>query len=320
MSLDTLLPQLQDEAPVSAVDLAALSSLDGENRDRFLEVWRGLSIQRRRNIVDRLSEITEDNVELDFTTIFMTGLVDDDVQVRADSVKALWEYEGNELVAVLTRLLKDPEAIVRAEAALGLGRFLLRAELMEESGSRIDDIENALREIIRDEDELVEVRGRAIEAVGVRGHDWVHDLIEDAYASGDRRLQISAVHAMGRNADLDWLPTITDEMHSDDPEMRFEAATAAGALAAEDAIPELATLTLDDDSEVQEAAIAALGLIGGNAARNVLNELASETEDERILAAVSEALAEAEFLDDPMSLKLHLDQSIADDTDEDEFE
>lgn len=320
MSLETLLPQLQDEAPVSAVDLSALSALQGEDRDRFLEVWRGLSIQRRRNIVDRLAEMTEDNVELDFSSIFMTGLVDDDVQVRADSVKALWEYEGNELIAVLVRLLKDPEAIVRAEAALGLGRFLLRAELMEESGTRIDDIEEALREVIRDEDELVEVRGRAIEAVGVRGHEWVHDLIEDAYASGDRRLQISAVHAMGRNADLEWLPTITDEMHSDDPEMRFEAATAAGALADEEAIPELATLTLDEDAEVQEAAIAALGQIGGEAARNVLNELASETTDDRVLEAISDALAEAEFLDDPMSLKLHLDQSVADDTDEDEVE
>ena len=40
---------------------------------------------------------------------------------------------------------------------------------------------------------------------------------------------ISAVHAMGRSADPDWLPTIIEEMHSDDSEMRFEAATAAGA-------------------------------------------------------------------------------------------
>ena len=72
------------------------------------------------------------------------------------------------------------------------------------------------------------MRGRALEALGVRGKDWVHELIEEAYGSGDRRLTISAVHAMGRNADLAWLPMIIDEMESDDAEMRFEAATAAG--------------------------------------------------------------------------------------------
>lgn len=320
MSFETLLPQLQDEAPVSAVDLSALSGLRGDDRTRFLDVWRGLSIQRRRNVVDRLAEMIEDNVELDFTAIFLTGLVDDDVQVRADSIKALWEYEGADLVAILLRLLKDPEAIVRAEAALGLGRFLLRAELLEETSRRVEEIEEALREVIRSEDEIVEVRGRAIESVGVRGHEWVHDLIEDAYASGDRRLQISSVHAMGRNADLEWLPTITEEMHSDDAEMRFEAATAAGALADEESIPELATLALDDDAEVQEAAITALGQIGGPAARDVLHQLASESEDERVLEAITDALAEAEFIEDPMSLKLHLDQSVADDRDEDDDE
>ena len=320
MSLDTLLPQLQDESPVSAVDLSALSGLGGSEHERFLEVWRGLSIQRRRNIIDRLAELVEDNVDYDFSGVFLTGLVDDDVQVRADSVKALWEYEGDDLIAILFRLLKDPEAIVRAEAALGVGRFLLRAELMDESGAHVEEMEDALREIIRNEDELVEVRGRAIEAVGVRGHEWVHDLIEDAYASGERRLQISAVHAMGRNADLEWLPTITEEMRSDDAEMRFEAATAAGSLADEEVVPELATLALDEDAEVQEAAITALGQIGGPAARDVLHQLASEAEDDRVLEAISDALAEAEFLDDPMSLKLHIDQSIAEDTFEEEDE
>lgn len=320
MSLDTLLPQLQDESPVSAVDLSALSGLAGGEHERFLDVWRGLSIQRRRTIIDRLAELVEDNVDYDFSSVFLTGLVDDDVQVRADSIKALWEYEGDDLIAVLIRLLKDPEAIVRAEAALGVGRFLLRAELMDERGGHVEEMEDALRDVIRNEDELVEVRGRAIEAVGVRGHEWVHDLIEDAYASGERRLQISAVHAMGRSADPDWLPAIVEEMHNEDPEMRFEAAQAAGELGEDDIIPELSALTQDEDAEVQEAAIAALGHIGGPAARSVLHSVASETSDDRVLESVTDALSEADFVEDPLGVKLYLDRSVAEDREEDDEE
>ncbi len=322
MSLETLLPQLEEtDSPLSAAELANLSALDASGRALFLDVWRRLSIQRRRAIVDTLADLGEDNVDFDFDSVYLVGLLDDDVQVRADSIKALWEYEGDDLVAVLLKLLADPEAIVRAEAALGLGRFLLRAELMDEGGDRTDEIERALRVVVRDEAELTEVRGRAVEALGVRGHEWVHDMIEDAYGSGDRRLQISAVHAMGRNADTGWLPTIIEEMHSDDGEMRFEAATAAGAIADEDAIPELAQLALDEDTEVQEAAIGALGQIGGPSSREVLLSLASDNSDERVLEAVTDALSEADFIEDPMGLKLYVDQSLAEEReDEDDDE
>jgi HEAT repeat protein len=250
----------------------------------------------------------------------MIGLLDDDVQVRAGSVRALWEYEGADLIAVLLRLLRDPEAIVRGEAALGLGRFHLRAELMAHDDARIREVEAALRAAAHDLAELPEVRGRAIEALGVRGHDWVRDLIEEAYSSGERRLQISAVHAMGRNADLDWLPTILEEMHSEDAEMRFEAATAAGGIADEEAIQELSTLTIDEDAEVQEAAIAALGQIGGPAARSVLLAVASESKDDRILESVRDALAEADFVEDPLGVKLYLDSSVAEDTEDEDDE
>ena len=130
MSLETLLPKLESNSTaIPASELTELSGLGGAERDRFLDVWRRLSIQRRRNIVDWLTDLTEDNVELDFARVFMIGLFDDDVQVRSRSIQALWEYEGQDLIPVLLRLLRDPEALVRSEAALGLGRFLLRAEL-----------------------------------------------------------------------------------------------------------------------------------------------------------------------------------------------
>ena len=321
MSLETLLPLLEDQSsPLPSKEIAALSNMDGDGRQRFLETWRRLSIQRRRGLIDLLGEISEDNVEYDFDSVFLIGLLDDDVQVRADSIKALWEYEGDDLVTLLLRLLQDPEALVRAEAALGLGRFLMRAELDGRDDPRLGEMEAALRASAYDPTELVDVRGRAVEALGCRAHEWVRDLIEESYSSGERRLQISAVHAMGRSAELDWLPTIMEEMHSDDPEMRFEAATAAGTIAEEEAIGDLAELTQDDDAEVQEAAIASLGQIGGPEARDVLHSVAAASSDERVLEAVSDALAEADFLEDPMTLKQYLDRSVAEDSEEDDDE
>ena len=102
--------------------------------------------------------------------------------------------------------------------------------------------------------------------------------------------------------------------------MRFEAATAAGEMGDEEAVPQLAELTADEDAEVQEAAIGALGQIGGEAAKSLLQSLAAETDDERVLDAVTEALATADFLDDPMAFKLYLDRDGADHGEEGEDE
>jgi HEAT repeat protein len=141
----------------------------------------------------------------------------------------------------------------------------------------------------------------------------VRELIDDAYGGGERRMQISAVHAMGRSADPEWLPTIIEEMHSDDGEMRFEAAVAAGSIADEEAIADLAELADDDDAEVQEAAIGALGEIGGPSARAALHQIAADSKDDRVLEAVSEALAQADFIDDPMGIAVNINRSVAED-------
>ena len=321
MSIDTVIPQLRDEAHHLTVrELASLSAIDDEERAQFVDTWRSLSVQRRRNVIDWLSELSEDNVELDFARVYLVGLFDEDVQVRADSIKALWEYEGDDLPPVLVTLLRDPQAMVRSEAALGLGRFLLRAELDAEEGPEVRDWEGALRDVLHDMAELSDVRGRALEALGVRSHEWIRDEIEEAYSSGDRRMQISAVHAMGRNADLDWLPTIIEEMHSDDGEMRYEAAVAAGSVADEEAIPDLAQLAFDEDTEVQEAAIGALGQIGGSAARSVLQQIAADSSDERVLEVVSDALAEADFVEDPLGITVNLERSIQEEMEEQDWE
>jgi HEAT repeat protein len=113
---------------------------------------------------------------------------------------------------------------------------------------------------------------------------------------------------------------VIEEMHSDDGEMRYEAAVAAGSIADEEAITDLTALTQDEDAEVQEAAIAALGQIGGGAARDALQSIAESTQDERILEAVSEALTEADFVEDPLGITVNLQASVDEDTGEQDWE
>jgi HEAT repeat protein len=173
---------------------------------------------------------------------------------------------------------------------------------------------------VNDPAELEEVRGRALEAIGVRAHEWVRELIDDAYAGGERRMKISAVHAMGRSADPEWLPMVLEELDSDDAEMRFEAAIAAGSIGDEEALADLAELADDEDAEVQEAAIGGLGGIGGLAARSALHQIASDTKDERILEAVRDALEQADFSDDPLGVQVSIARSMAEDEDDEDDE
>ncbi|MEX2159904.1 MAG: HEAT repeat domain-containing protein [Dehalococcoidia bacterium] len=301
MSLETLLTELADPAaePASS-ELVHLSDLGPEQVATFLERWSEMALRKRRWLLDELVRLAEDNVELSFDAVFLAALDDRDPDVRREAIRGLWEYEGRDLIRALIALLEnDPDAAVRAEAAIALGRFVLQAELDMLRASDAERIEQALHRAVDNESEMSEVRARALEALGARSEGWVRDLVQDAYDSGDRRLRLSAVHAMGRSADGAWLPSVYEELESDDAEMRFEAAGAAGAIADEGAASHVLPLLLDEDAEVQLAAIAALGQIGGPEARAALRELFAE-KNERTHDAVEAALADLEFAEDPL--------------------
>ncbi len=305
MSLEAYLRELKDPSrPVLASRLSELSSLPSEQVSALAEVWPQIQLGRRRQVLRRLLDLAEDNVELDFDPVFMFALSDEDAEVRALAVQGLWEHEDREVITPLIKILKaDPSAAVRAEAAKSLGSFVLRAEFQRLHPSDSRRVEEALRSVVDDPSESPDVRGRALEAAGALSNSWVHHSIEIAYRSSNWRLRVSAVHAMGRNCDLNWLPVLMDELASDVPEMRFEAATACASCCDESAVPHLKPLLEDEDKEVQEAAIAALGEIGGEAAKRALREIDDHPEP-RIREAVAAALEAIEFNEDPLGFHL----------------
>lgn len=299
--LEGYLEELWDSTkPLVASRLVNLSDLSLEELAPLVSIWPTIAVDRRRRIVRDLAELAEDNVELNFDAVFRAALSDADSEVRRAAVRGLWEYLGRDLIEPLVRLLhEDAESAVRAESALALGRFVMRAEFEELRPADAERVEKALRHTIDDPAEVVEVRARAVEAVGARSAAWIRAVIQDAYDSPERRLRISGVHAMGRNCDPLWLPVLFGELTSEDPEMRYEAATACGSIGDEASLPHLLPLIEDEDAEVQAAAIEALGAIGGRAARRALEQVASDPR-QHVREAALVALAEADFSDNPL--------------------
>jgi HEAT repeat protein len=307
VTFEAFLQELADPGqPLAASKLIQLSNLSPDQVSIFQRAWFETDLSRRRRVIDELINLAEDNVELNFDALLLSTITDNDPDVRVASIRGLWEHAGKDLLNLLLNALeRDPDAGVRAEAALALGRFVLEGEFDRMRQTDTQRLDAALQNVVRDPSEIAEVRGRALEALGARSEDWVQDAIQDAFESDDRRLRLSAVHAMGRTCDPAWLPLIFAELESDDPEMRFEAAGASGTIGDDEATPHLIARLEDDDAEVQLAAIAALGEIGDAHAVEALQELVTGQDDEGPLRdAALAAIAEAQFADDPLGLEV----------------
>lgn len=304
MELEDYLKELADgSVRLSVANLRRLSDLNAEQSHDLAAAWPGIDSRRRRRIIQELADLAEDDVELNFDRVFVVGMEDDDADVRAGSIRGLWEHEGGDIIPALRRLVREDEsAEVRAEAALGLGRFVIMWEVGRLREPHFEEVEASIRAVLEDESEVEEVRGRALEAIGPHDAVWVRQAIREAYESGVRGLKVSAVHAMGRSCEPRWLALITKELGNDEAEVRYEAALACGAMGDSTAVPHLAKLLVDPDQQVRDATIAALGAIGGDAAKNALLDLLDDS-SEAMKEAARAALAELDFEQDPLSFR-----------------
>ncbi|MCC7358218.1 MAG: HEAT repeat domain-containing protein [Anaerolineales bacterium] len=298
-----VLARLRDaEHPVSMSSLYQLSDLAGADLEALEGAWAELPVERRRNILADLNEIGEANFEVTFESIFRLALEDEDAEVRATAIRALWETEDATLIAPLLQFLAhDPDVQVRAAAGSGLGRFVYLGEVEELPTAQARRVEEALLNVVGGADAL-EVRRRALEAVAYASRPEVAPLIEAAYASSEPRLRVSAVFAMGRTAEAKWGPRVLAELNSPEPEMRYEAVRAAGELELRDAGPNLARLVSDPDTQVREAAIWSLGQIGGELARKTLKQLRRRVTDEDERDFIDEAIDNLAFSDEVRAL------------------
>jgi HEAT repeat protein len=311
------LNQIATSPELHTSNLYVFSEMKREDLEIFHDVWPTIPIQRRRDIVQDLVEISEVNFEVDFSPVFLLSLGDEDAEVRVQAINGLWEHEDPGLIDPLVHLLRtDHEAKVRAAAAIALGKFVYLREIEEIDQHRALLAEEALLAAIHQPAEDIEVRRRAVEAIAYSGEMGITDIIENAYYDQDEKMQVSAIFAMGRNADVRWRPQVTVELDNPNTEIRFEAARACGELEATEAIPKLVDLIENDiDIEVQEMAIWALGRIGGPVARDVL-ETCLESDTEAIAIAAEDALDELNLFDGAFDLFDFDEADIDDEIDE----
>ena len=254
--------------------LGELSDLEPAGLAYLKDVWPQIALKRRRQIVSRLVELAEEDVQLSFDAIFKMLLTDPDEEVRASVIGGLWENEEPSLIEPLIGLLQEDSTVkVRAAAATALGRFVLLAEHGRLRPETADRLRQVLLAALADDGLPAELKRRVLEAASPLSLPRVKEAIRASYEAENPWLRIGAVYAMGKNCDPCWLPILLEEVSSSSAEMRYEAATACGELEEEAAVPCLIELTNDADSEVQLAAIQALGKIGGDRARKCLEGL-----------------------------------------------
>ncbi|MDP7628294.1 MAG: HEAT repeat domain-containing protein [SAR202 cluster bacterium] len=302
--IPNLIKEIGDEnRPLEHQRLIELSGLDTTEKTELVSSWPNISNDRRMDIVVQLSEIAEQELGFDFSTVFFISLRDQDARIREKAIMALWEVDDRSIIRLLTELLiNDPTANVRAAAATSLGKFAMMAQEGKLIPKDHRHIRSSLLTAVQAADETFEVRRRALESVAVFGEPEVDDLIRKTHDSDEVKLKQSAIFAMGRSSEERWLPTVIRDLSDTSPAIRFEAVNAMALIGNQDAVANLIKLLDDEDPEVQIATARALGNIGGNVAKQALSDCL-ENADEALEEAASEALNEITFDEDPLAIR-----------------
>ena len=293
-----------EKEPVSFTLLADLSNLNRSELRLFQERWDKLDDERRKQIINRLFELAEQNIEYNFDAIFKYCLKDLDPEIRCLAIEGLWEDEETSLINPLIDILENDESDkVQAAAAIALGKYAIMIEFESLNPQDSEKVTEALLGAVDDREKAIEVRRRVLESVSSITMPDVDEAIQDAYTSTDHEMTISALFAMGKSCNRNWLPVLIRELDNEDPEIRFEAAGALGELEEEEAVPYLINLVNDEDSEVVLAAIQALGNIGTDSAKECL-AICLENENDSVREAAEAAIQGLDANDDPLSFRV----------------
>jgi len=282
------------DKPLQPRYLYGLSIISQKNLAEFQAKWPEINTLRRQQIMKSLAEIGEYSFEVDFDPIFILGLNDPAAEVQTNAVEGLWESEDPALIPPFVHLLKTGQTVkLRTVAAQALSQYIYLGEIEEIDQAAMMVVEQALLKCIRQDDEDLEVRRRAIEALAFSSQEGLPQIIERAYYHEDERMQVSAIFAMGRGSDRKrWGSIVLAELDNHSAPIRFEAVRAAGELELGEATPKLIEMVHQEaDTEIQQSAIWSLGQIGGEEAQETLESLL-DSPDEAIQSAAEEALDE----------------------------
>ncbi len=298
---------IHDSESLTGRDLIVLSDLTRQDMEIVRRDWTLIPIEQRRQLVETLVELAEEDVDWHLGRLLRVAMQDPDEGVRLQAVEGLWEETGSDLIGQLVQMVHTDSSVdVRAAAAGALGAYVLAGELDELDAALAMRAEEALLAVLQNPDAAIAVQARALASIAYSGETGIRQLIEDAYYSPDEEMRVSALVAMGRSADIRWRGLVRAELQNPAPAMRAEAARACGELESKKAEPELLELLLDEAQPVRLAAIFALGRLGGKRAQAALRAL-SEDDNPAESEAADLALEEMLFFSAGEGVPLYAD-------------
>ena len=311
-SIDDLVQALRREESgnltvVPSAIIYGLSDLTPDELGAIEPVWNKLSAVAKHRVLRALNEASEAMFELGFREIAFLCLDDASSLVRSTSIDLLWIDQSSGTMRKLMNMAEsDPDSAVRTRSLEHLGRFILLGEYGDIPADLAAAAQALCFRIHCDPTAPVEIRRRALEALGNSSHPKVNELIETAYSDGNHELRIGAIFAMGRTCSATWRDQLIDQLESTDSECVYEAIRACGRIPLREAARKISEFTLSDDREIQMIAIWSLGEIGGKHAFDVLTSMEESTADDDVAAAIDEALDAAGFSLSVASLGLEL--------------
>ena len=281
-------------------DIYALSRLPTDNPGAITELVQTLDAEARFALVQHLQGLSEAFGGYELTTLFGALIDDEDASVRSATATALGVCETARAAALLIDVARAEEEVdeVRQAAVDSLADVAYRLELGWASSEEAEPVIETLRALAEDPQEEEQLRASALSGLAVVSETWVAPLIDAAFESDSAAFHFAAIEAMGRTADVVWLPVLEGVLVVEDEDERLAAIQAIGEIGSEEGTPLLVDLFSDPTltDEHLEAVVSALGEIGDEEALQEIENLSTHP-DARIRERAQVALAEAVSLD-----------------------
>ena len=282
-----------DNIPYKHSDLIHISNINKEQLELFFKTWKDISKTRKLDLLKKFILLSEENVELDYSQIFIGLLIDADDEIKQLSLEGLWEYEDREIIEPVISLLDETHSIeVRISAISLLGIFTIHALDKKIIKRDADKIINELKLIFKNEKNIY-IRRKVLEAISPYEDQEINIFINQTYKSNHMELKRSAIFSMGQTYNERWLPEILSELESNNPSMRFEAVNAYAKLCNTNNISPILKLIKDNDHEIRLASLNAIGMIGGENSKKFLKTI-SKNSDSILAETATEILKNIE--------------------------
>jgi HEAT repeat protein len=296
-----LIEILQDiNRPFPPEYLHIFSDITAADLSEIKKAWPQIPVLRKINLIQDLEAMMESDTLLSCDDFARFALQDDNPDVRSHAINLLWDSEDPRLTRIFGDILaQDSNAVVRANAASALGKFMLLGEL-EEISQRYFDQTLALLLEQYDKEVFDEVKQEILRSLSYCDKQEIAKLIKAAYETDKKAWKIAALESMGRSADNHWKDHVLANITSEDADLQYEAIRASGELELKDAREILLRVLAEElgNNDVYYQTIWALSKIGGGSVRETLEDLLENSNNDEEIEILEMALDNLDFTDE----------------------